>query len=504
MAEKDIANNETSEVDAIAVEIVPEPAPVQEEVAIADNWSVPKDHHGRCLYSFQSLPIKGQGMSTSTSVFFYNELVVFQEESKFCCYPKFYSQKIIPKYQFKNVHVSNPNPLYWVAVGFLFVMLGSIMLSSEKTKTGGIAMLVIGFLMLPIPFISRCCGWNYYTVTFDVVTEKEEGFARLMKEYIDFWLNMIGFGSKPTSIFINTSAKPDTAVLLDYVFGSLSADMNDMHLMNHLIVADLSHAVKPKQLSDLHKPEHARKALAAPDYSAEENGGKAEGEEEGEALVTSLTLISSIKLGAILFKLASKVSGIVYTERTIITFFEQVVLFQEERQFLCFPMWFSQYAVPKYKFASMTTARTDPRTFIFLGLVIFCGGCGMAAEKMIPGGIVLILISIGLLMWPCFVNTYDIVFTIKNFKESGLTKIIRSMFPMIFKQTSTTISVMTSDKPNTDIMMEYVFGPLTEEISAAHSLNHLLHDDVTKILAPRSLSAFTESPDFMSDNKTSH
>lgn len=501
MAEKDIANNETSEIDAIAVEInTPAPA-AEEEVTVADNWTVPTDHFGKCLYSFESLPIKGRGLSTTTTVSFYNELVVFQEESKFLCYPKFYSQKIIPKYQFKDVQVSSKNPLFWVAVAFICVMIGSLMMTKDSMETGGIATMIVGVLLTLLPFINRCCGWNTYSVTFEVVTSKEKGFARLVQEYIDFWLNIIGYGAKPSSITINTFTKPDTAVLVDYVYGGLSSDMTDMHLMHHLITADLSHAVRPKVLGDLHKPDYIRKPLAVPDYSDEENGIKAEGEEEAEALVTSLTLISATKLGQILLKVASKVSASVYSERTIVTFFEQVVLFQEERQLLCFPMWFSQFVVPKYKFSSMTTEKTDPRMFLSVGALFFFGGCGFCASKMIPGGVVLILLSLPILVWPCFVSTYEIVFSIDNFKDSGLSKIIRSLFPMIFKQTAYTISIKTTDKPETDVMMEYVFGPLSEEISAVHSLNHLLHDDVTKILSPRSLSAFTEDhPDFVSDN----
>jgi hypothetical protein len=33
-------------------------------------------------------------------------------------------------------------------------------------------------------------------------------------------------------------------------------------------------------------------------------------------------------------------------------------------------------------------------------------------------------------------------------------------------------------------MMQYVYGPLKNEMSAIHSLNHLIHDDISKVLSP--------------------
>ena len=455
-------------------------------------WEAPKNHYGKCLYSFESVPIKSSGVTTVTVVSFYEELVVFQEESTLLCYPKYYSQKIIPKYQFKDAHISNKHPLHWVALGFVCILGGSFALSNEEMQTLGIAIIVCGFLMFLYPFVQKCCGCTYYTVTFDVVVEKPEGWSRLIVEYIDFWLNMIGYGSKPSSISINTATKPNVAVLMDYVFGSLTADMTEMHLMHHLISADLSYAVKPKKLSDLHNPEDANRVLDVPQYDDSGENEKTETEE----LVTTLTNIHSTKFGKVLYKLASAVEGSIYKERTIVTFYEQVVLFQEERQLLCWPMWFRQYTVPKYKFNSMTTERTNPKLYLLLGLLFFFAGCGMCADNMVPGGVVLILLSIPVLIWPCFVSTYEIVFHIEHFKESGLLKKIRSLFFFIFKQTSTTIAIKTQLKPDSDTMMEYVFGPLRDEMNAVHSLNHLLHDDMTKILAPRSLSAFHE-PHFL-------
>lgn len=67
------------------------------------------------------------------------------------------------------------------------------------------------------------------------------------------------------------------------------------------------------------------------------------------------------------------------------------------------------------------------------------------------------------------------------------------MFPFIFKQTSSTIALKTNVQPDTNTLMQYVFGPLRDEMNAVHSLNHLLHDDMTKIIAPRSLNAFHEA-----------
>jgi len=453
----------------------------------AVEWSAPKDHFGKCLYSFESVPIKSTGVTTTTVVSFYEEVVVFQEESTLLCYPKYYSQKVVPKFQFKNVRVSNPNPLFWVMVGLGCIIGGSVLLGiSPDDQTPGIIVMVAGVLMLPIPFITQYCGCTFYTVTFDVVTEKTDGWARLIQEYIDFWLNMIGCG-KASSIVINTPSKPDTAILMDYVFGAMTSDMDEMHLLHHLITADLSHSVKPKSLSDVHTG-GAREALSVPDY------GHADAEStETEELVTSLASINSTKFGKVLLKLASNVAGSVYKERTVVTFYEQVVVFQEERQLLCWPMWFTQYTVPKYKFSSMTTERTDPKFFLKLGLLVFVAGCVMIASEMAPGGVVLLLLSVPIFVWPCFVSTYEIVFQIEHFKESGFPKIIRCMFPFIFKQTSSTIALKTNVQPDTNTLMQYVFGPLRDEMNAVHSLNHLLHDDMTKIIAPRSLNAFHEA-----------
>ena len=110
-------------------------------------------------------------------------------------------------------------------------------------------------------------------------------------------------------------------------------------------------------------------------------------------------------------------------------------------------------------------------------------------------------------------DSYKISFEIATQHDEGIVRVIRKLICM--NHDSREIIIMTNDEPNINAMMEYVYSPLKPIMDSIHSLNHLIHDDLSKILSPKKfrdlaisdVDAFNEGddddedPHFLNDSK---
>ena len=139
----------------------------------------------------------------------------------------------------------------------------------------------------------------------------------------------------------------------------------------------------------------------------------------------------------------------------------------------------------------MSTARGDNRPIVYLASFLFCAGCGLVSmENTLVLGIVLIILSLPLFYIPCVFLTYDVNFVIATVKDTGVARMFRDV---CLGGTTKNITIRTAVEPDSDKMMAYVYGPLAEDMNAIHSLNHLIHDDVSQILSPKSFSDLNRS-----------
>jgi hypothetical protein len=269
---------------------------------------------GEVLYRMESKKTK----SVQTVILFYDQCVVFQKETSFLCYPVMFSQEIIPKYKFKNVAVSKGNPIKAIVIGILAFLVG-IQQISENVEIGA-ALLVLGLIIMAIPFYC-----STFDVDFEITTSKDTGIMRVFRDL---------FGSGLRMMTVVTDVEPDTSFMTEYVYGTLSENMHEMHLTHHLIHDDLTEIVKPQMLTDIQDgDEEAAVAVAIEAHASD--------------MEMSCQEIKSAKFGKLVHRMESKYNGgVFYSEQTVVLFHDQLVIFQLEKKILCWPMWYVFLCVP--------------------------------------------------------------------------------------------------------------------------------------------------------------
>ena len=233
---------------------------------------------------------------------------------------------------------------------------------------------------------------------------KDHGIARVLRQ-------LFFGGSAFDAVGVVTDNEPDTSFLMEYVYGTLASNMHEMHLTHHLIHDDLTNIVRPNKLLDIQ------------DDFDEETGtvSASAGAAGAESVEMSFREISSKKFGKLIYRLESSVTGgTVYSEKTVVAFHEQVVIFQSEKQILFWPLWYSQTVIPKYKFKSMTTAQADSTWMVYLGFFCFIVGAALCSTGAYAVGVVLILLSFPLFYLPCILSSYEVKFEIATVKDTGI------------------------------------------------------------------------------------
>jgi hypothetical protein len=420
------------------------------------------EKYGKLLYTLKAVPVESSFLKTQMVMKFYQDVIVFQKDSVFCwCCPKFYEQNIFPKYKLKDVHVSKGDPIKEITWGSVLLVVGLYLTGDYKDVA--YAFIAVALIFWIIPFFCYT-----YQVHFRFTDKKDMGLAALFR---DICMPM----SFVNSVFaIETREEPNSNFLFDYCYGGLGKNMDEMHLLHHLIHDDITQVVKPDAFDDISD----KSALLSSAGDASGMGGE----------------ISSAKFGAPVFKLVSEVTGSVYQNKTNVSFFDQVVVFQEEKKILCWPMWFSQRVVPKYKFKSFNVSKDDPIMATILGFA--CVGLGVvfieALKSKALGGF---LCFMGVVFWiiPFVFSTYNVNFILTHSKDFGISRALRDClsgwFPLCVPNTqSETLTLRMSVQPDEAQIKAYVFGPVVKNMETIHTLSHLIHDDIVEVMAPTKLS----------------
>jgi hypothetical protein len=422
------------------------------------------EKYGKLLYSLSAQPKSGQCLTETMVMKFYQDVIVFQLDSTFCwCCPKFYQQKVYPKYKLKDIHVSKGDPSGYIFWGLISIIISSALITeSGGAKDAGIAFLVIGLILWICPWFCTT-----YDVHFRFTDKKDFGMASLCR---DLLLPGSFSGASET---VKTNDEPNGNFLFDYCYGSLGRNMDEMHLLHHLIHDDITQVVRPDAFDDI-----TDKSSLIPN-AVEAGGGSGNDGRD----------ISSAKFGSPVFKLTSEVTGSILASKTNVAFFDQVVVFQEEKQILCWPMWFNQRVVPKYKFKSFNISKDDPIFATMLGLFCVVIGAIFIAAKLSKGfgGL---MIFFGLVCWiiPFVFSTYQVHFILTHQKDFGLSRVLRDCLPCVRNDQSEMITIRMSVQPDEAQIKAYVFGPVVKNMETIHTLNHLIHDDIVEVMAPTKLN----------------
>jgi len=315
-----------------------------------------------------------------------------------------------------------------------------------------------------------------YTVVFETTNTKENGILRACNEM---------YGGGNTSFSIRTVSEPSSNILLDFVYGTLSQNMNEMHLTHHLIHDDITTVLQPKKLVDIQNCDDRTPEEAV----AVANFNELQAIQNPSSISVSFKQVCSNEFGRLLYRLESQAGASikdfgVYTEKNIVLFYDQVAIFQVEKRIMCWPAWYTQDVVPKYQFKSMNIAKTDPTFFFSVGMILFIGGLvPIIMKKIVAIGALLLVFSLPCFLLPCILSNFDVQFEIARVKDSGFVRAFRACCCFIGGG-SEYITIRCPNKPDANKMMAYVYGPLRPYMGAAHSLNHLIHDDVTFELQP--------------------
>ena len=359
--------------------------------------------------------------------------------------------------------MSKGDPTKYIMTGLLFIIVSSYFISEKGSKQDvGIAFLVIGL-------ICWCCPWfcTTYDVHFRFTDRKDFGMAALCRDFL------LPGSFAGASRVVQTYDEPNANFLFDYCYGSLGRNMDEMHLLHHLIHDDITEVVRPDAFDDI-----TDKSSLIP-AAIEAGGGSGNDGRD----------ISSAKFGSPVFKLTSEVTGAVFQQKTNVSFFDQVVVFQAEKQILCWPNWFNQRVVPKYKFKSFNVSKDDPIAATIAGLTfVVIGGIFIAAK--LSKGFGGLMIFIGLVFWiiPFVFSTYQVHFILTHQKDFGLSRVFRDCLPCVRNDQSELITIRMSVQPDEAQIKAYVFGPVVKNMETIHTLNHLIHDDIVQVMAPTKLT----------------
>jgi hypothetical protein len=420
------------------------------------------EKYGKLLYSLSAVPVKSQLLTETMVMKFYQDVIVFQKDSVFCwCCPTFYEQKVYPKYKLKDVHLSKGDPSYFIMSGLFFIFVSSFFISQKGSyQDVGIACLVIGLIYWCLPWFCTT-----YDVHFRFTDKKDFGMAALCRDLL------LPGSFAGASMTVKTYDEPNGNFLFDYCYGGLGRNMDEMHLLHHLIHDDITEVVRPDAFDDI-----SDKSSLIP--AAVGGGSGNDGRD-----------ISSAKFGSPVFKLTSEVTGSVFQNKTNVSFFDQVVVFQEEKQILCWPNWFNQRVVPKYKFKSFNVSKDDPIFATFFGLFCVIIGVIFIAAKLSKGfgGL---MIFVGLVSWiiPFVFSTYQVHFILTHQKDFGLSRVLRDFLPCVRNDQSELLTLRMSVQPDEAQIKAYVFGPVVKNMETIHTLNHLIHDDIVQVMAPTKLT----------------
>jgi len=257
-----MSNENGYEVAKVVVEGNTSPTPVENKSEVVGGL-------GNLLYNLHSTHIQNLlGAMETTSLQFYEHVVVATITSQLWCFPKKYQTIIIPRFKIVNTAFSLgprsvPKIVYLILlISLILIIFGAVNGSCSKCNdsssfysyasnsncgnSGACASLIIGCLMLiPVPILVLVpIIWKWHFVYLDVKapTTRFVNFGGIHSHAFRF--KKIGF-----NMSANNQASFDEFYLIEYVFGSLgkagSTGTSEAHLLSHYNHAALATPIVP-------------------------------------------------------------------------------------------------------------------------------------------------------------------------------------------------------------------------------------------------------------------
>ena len=218
------------------------------------------------------------------------------------------------------------------------------------------------------------------------------------------------------------------------------------------------------------------------------------------------------QFGEALYEIKEEQTSCCKSQRVTISlrFFPNVVVYHTETQFCCYPIGYYSVAIPKHKIMGATLSKLDPGTYLKYGVALALFGfiffiIGVEdSGALLAFGLVILLIGLFMIIYPCFYKKYTIHLTLKHPMENH-TERMRNFFKQMFDESAATdrLIITTSEEPNSAFILHYVYGArhiqyicivisytlitgvLDKQSSGYHVISHLENDGLCKPITAR-------------------
>ena len=197
---------------------------------------------------------------------------------------------------------------------------------------------------------------------------------------------------------------------------------------------------------------------------------------------------STQDFGTALYELREEKRTCCTYKNEIATFYEDYIVIRNSTQFMCFPLRYEEFIMPKYKMVGVTVFRGTSWTSIiwgailtFLGFLFFLLGTSAEpqAGELVGTGLLLLLLGIILLVLPMCLSRYVTELQMMADPEDPAAPLCGY----------TSYWLRTFIKPDDDFIMQYVYGALNSNIEGYHALAHLIDDNLVQKVKPRMMTA---------------
>ena len=184
-----------------------------------------------------------------TVAFFYEAVVVIQEEQKLLFYSQAFQQRVIPKYKISGMSCDKAQvPILLLITGLFWIFLSIALFIINQTATIaiGVVLILFGLAAVTIPCYS---GDSFY---LHIQLSKPKGQPQNASFCGSLFGILLAFLPDPANtISLHCHEQPDLQILMDYTYGNLVQNMEKMHSLSHLIQDDISDRIRPMSLADV-------------------------------------------------------------------------------------------------------------------------------------------------------------------------------------------------------------------------------------------------------------
>lgn len=242
-----------------------------------------------------------------------------------------------------------------------------------------------------------------------------------------------------------------------------------------------------------------------------------------------------LEVGKLIFDIEqSDFKYCIIKESVKVSFYEKILLVKKTTNFLCYPETFTQISLPKYRIVGVKFLRPKISfRSIILSLILIIVGASLIGSNGVTSssaetsfddqqqattetgentsGIISLVVGICLLLYsliiPCY-SRYTIRFSLSQPKVKTANSNFScshffcsacfpyfSMFDGLITSddvddvddTPKVIEIETNLPPDINVILNYVYGTLAENMDRMHALVHLLEDEVMEAVKPSSL-----------------